>query len=172
MDFDLTILCPLILFASVVLLISVRAYFPSRKDCKAAAERIKGEFRTKEEGEELLEWGRGRCKEMREAKDFIWLSGIALLILCPIMLMADSWKVFTAYWLWSALSVASTVSFIVTIPVAWHYAKKSDWLRFGVCLLVMLMAAASTEHFFHQKINARHVTCPHCSDDDDQRDDN
>ncbi len=88
------------------------------------------------------------------------------------MLTPDGFKVFVAEGLWDILYIISAVSFVVSIPAAWHYAKESNWLKFGICLLVMLMAAASTEHFVHQKINAGNVNCPHCSDDDDRPDDN
>jgi hypothetical protein len=56
--------------------------------------------------------------------------------------------------------------------MAWHYARKPDWLRCGVCLLVILMSAASTEHFSHQKTNSHRAICPHCSDDDSEQPDN
>lgn len=171
-DFDVTILWPLILLALFVLGSSVRTYIKSSADCKASMERIKGTFSTREEGEALLEWGRSRCKEQRDSKYFIVVSASSLGVFCAAMLMADSWKVFIAYQLWFALSFVSTASFIVTIPMAWHYAKKSDWLKVGICLLAMLMTAASAEHFFHQRINAGHVVCPGCSDENDRPDDN
>jgi len=171
-DFDLTIIWPLILLALFFLVNSVFMYIKSSADCKAAMRRIKGTFSTREEGEEFLEWGRSRCGEQRDYKYFIVVSASALGVLCAAMLMADSWKVFIAYQLWFALSFVSTVSFIVTIPTAWHYAKKSEWLKAGICLLAMLMAAACAEHFFHQRINAGHVVCPGCSDENDRPDEN
>jgi ABC-type uncharacterized transport system permease subunit len=100
------------------------------------------------------------------------LSGLAFAALCAAMLMPDTWKAVAGYLLWTALLFASFVSFIIAISMAWHYAKKSDRMRFGICLLVMLLAAASAEHFFHQRMNAQHINCPHCGDDDERTDGN
>jgi hypothetical protein len=171
-DFDLTVLLPLILVASGVLWNSVRRCLDSRSDCKAALIRIKKPFDTREEGEEFLEWGTKRCAEWREAKRVIWFPPIALALLCGSMLMPDGFKTSVGEGLWYILCRVGMVCFIVCIPMAWHYAKEFDWLKFAICLLAMLMLAGSAEHFFYQNINARHVNCPHCSDDDDQPDDN
>ncbi|MDR3797023.1 MAG: hypothetical protein P4K93_02650 [Terracidiphilus sp.] len=172
-DFDLAVLLPLILLASGVLWNSVRRCLDSRSDCKAALIRIEKPFDTREEGEEFLEWGSKRCAEWHDAKRFIWFPSIALVLLCALMLTPGVFKVEIAEGLWYLLCLVSVVSFVICIPMAWHYAKELDWLKFGICLLAMLMLAASAEHFMHQKINARHVNCPHCGDDDDdQPDDN
>ena len=170
-DFDLTVLWPLILLALIVLWNSVRTYLKSRSDCKASIERLKGTFETLKEGEEFLEWGRSRCQEKHKSEEFIWISSGMVAILCALMLMPDKWKVVAAHWLFNALWFVSVVSFVIAISMAWRYARKLDWLRVGVCLFVMLMAAASAEHFLHQEINARHIACPHCSQDDDPPDD-
>lgn len=172
-DFDLTVLFPLILVALGVLWNSVRRYWESRSDCKAALRRIEKPFDTREEGEEFFEWGSKRCAEWREDKKSLWFPSIALIALCALMFMPDGFKVFVAEGFWSIAWMVSGLCFIVCIPMAWHYAKELEWLKFGICLLAMLMAAASAEHLVHQKFNAHHVNCPHCGDDDDdQPDDN
>lgn len=89
-DFDLTIIWPLILLALFFLVNSVRMYIKSSADCKRAMKRIKGTFDTIEEGEALLEWGRSRCEEQRDSKYFIVISASSLGVLCAAMLMADS----------------------------------------------------------------------------------
>lgn len=170
-DFDLTVLWPLILFALVVLISSVRLYLATNRDCKAAEKRLAGTFESEEEGEKFLEWGRSRCDQKREAKGLIWFSAVWSGVLCVTFLMPDRVKTGVAFLAWTALSFAATVSFVVAISMAWHYAKKSDWLKFWVCLVVMLLAATSAKHFFFQSINSRHVVCPHCSDDDERPED-
>ena len=70
-DFNLTVLWPLTLFALIVLFNSIRGFLSSRTDYRAARERLKGTFETREEGEELLEWGRTRREENWKSKEFI-----------------------------------------------------------------------------------------------------
>lgn len=171
-DFDLTVLAPLILIAVGVLWNSVRTYLESRSDYKASLKRIELPFNSREEEEEFLEWGSKRCTEWRKDRKFLWFPSIALVVLCALLWMPDGFTVFVAEGLWSILWLVCAVGFIISIPMAWHYAKESDWWKFVICLLVALMLAASAEHFFHQKINARDLNCPHCSDDDDRPDDN
>jgi hypothetical protein len=171
-DFDSTVLFPLIAVALGVLWNSFRRYWESRSDCKAALKRIEKPFDTREEGEEFFEWGSKRCAEWRKNRKSLWFPSVALIVLCAVVMMPDGFKVFVGEGLWYILGVGSLVSFVICIPMAWHYAKESDWLKLGMCLLAMLVAAASAEHFIHQKENAHHVICPHCSDDDDAQDDN
>lgn len=172
LDFDLTVLLPLILVSLGVLWNSVRIYLEARSDYKATLKRIEMPFDTREEEDEFLEWGSKRCAKLQEAKKSPRLPAIVLIVLCALLWMPGVFTVSIAEGLWSILWFASVISFIVAIPMAWHYAKESNWLKFWVCLLAMLMLVASAEHFYHQKTNARHVVCPHCSDDDDRPDDN
>ena len=95
--------------------------------------------------------------KLRIDREFIWLSGTALFVLCAFMFMPDRWKIFIAYLLWSGLWIVGAASFMVAIPMAWYFGKKKELLRLGICLLVLLMAAASTEHFYHQRVNAWHI---------------
>lgn len=171
-DFDLTVLLPLILVASGVFWNSFRKYMESRSAYKVSLKRIEAPFDTREEEDQFLEWGSKQCTKWRNDRKSLWLPSIALALLCGSMLMPDGFKTSVGEGLWYILWFVCVVSFITCIPMAWHYAKEFNWLKFAICLLAMLMLAASAEHFFHQKINARHVNCPHCSDDDDQPDDN
>jgi hypothetical protein len=172
LDFNLTVLLPLILVVLGVLWNLVRTYVEARSTYKTTLKRIERPFDTREEEDEFLEWGSKRCTEWRKARNCLWFPSVVLIALCALLWMPGVFTVSIAEGLWSILWFASVISFIVAIPMAWHYAKEFDWLKFGICLLAMLMLAASAEHFFHQKINARHVICPHCSDDDDRPDDN
>lgn len=148
----------------------VRTYLEARSDCKAALKRIDRPFDTQEEGEDFLEWGSKRCTESRKAKKSLLIPAIVLVVLCALFWMPGGFTISIAELSWIILLYASELSFIICIPMAWHYAKESNWLKFWMCLLALLMLAASTEHFFHQRINARHVNCPHCSDDDESDD--
>lgn len=155
-DFDVIVLWPSIAFALIVLATSIRTYLSPSV----------GYWEAKERGEEHLdEW---RRREKREVKDLLWLSGGVLLVLCAVMLTNDKWKMNFAYLVWKPLQLVSAVSLVIAALAAWHYAERRERLKLLACLLVMLLAAASTEHFFHQAINTRHVVCPHCGDDDDQ----
>lgn len=165
-DFELTILFPLILLALIVFWIQFRAYLSARSDCKAATKRLKGSFGTREEGEECLAWGTSRYRDKRRARQLAVFLACALVVLCAVIFLPESWKADAAFLSFSLMFFVSTISFLIAIPVAWQYAEKSDWLKLGICLLAMLMAAASAEHFSHQQTNARHITCPHCNNDD------
>jgi len=141
--------------------------------------RLKGAFDTKEEGEKWLESGRKHHNEKQQARNIALSSLTALLLLSSMMLISDRWKLHIAYHVWGALYFFGIITFITAIGMACHYARNplEKWqgivgLKLWVCLLVMLLAAASTEHFFHQKMNVRHIGCPTCSDDDDSSDDN
>lgn len=172
LDFNLTILLPLILVVLGVLWNLVRTYLEARSTYKAALKRIERPFDTREEEDEFLDWGSKRCTEWRNAKKSLRFPLVVLIVLCVLLWMPDVFKLSIAEGLWYILWMASAVSFIICIPMAWNYAKESNWLKFWLCLLALLMLAASAEHFFHQKLNADHVICPHCSDDDDRPDDN
>jgi hypothetical protein len=157
-DFDLTVLWPLILFALVVLISSIRTFVSPSV----------GYWDAVEKGEDIDQWKRNQKQEVR---DFLWFSAAALLILCAVMLMGDKWKLNLAYFAWKALEFVSAISFIIATGMAWHYAEKRERLKLVACLLAMLIAAASTEHFFHQATNSGHVVCPQCSSQDDEPDD-
>jgi hypothetical protein len=82
------------------------------------------------------------------------------------MLMSDRWKANVESLVWKPLQFVSEVSFLIVTLMAWHYAAKRERLKLIACLLAMLMAVASAEHFFHQAANADHIVCPHCADED------
>jgi hypothetical protein len=161
-DFDFTILAPLIVFLLIVLWRSVRLYrWPSE-------ERL--DRRTFEEGEENLKWEQKRREQKRSAKESIWLSSVALLATVGLVAMTDIWKVNIGSLVWKFLEFASMISFIISAGAAWHYAEKQDRLKLIACLLAMLVTAASAEHFIHQTINSSRIVCPHCSDEDQSDD--
>ncbi len=188
-DFDLTFLWPSIAFALIVLWISIRTYLRPRTEreyCRPSenrgydfadndAERKVNDARWHlrdaewELGEFEREWRRN--EEKRQAKGVAWVSAITLLMFIAVLLISDRLKANVEDLVWSGLQCASFLTFIIAILTAWHYARKLDRIRLGFCLLAMLLAAASTEHFIHQTINVRHAICPHCTDDDDQTED-
>ncbi len=153
-DFDLIVLWPSIVFALIVFATALHKYVsPSA-----------GYWEAIRNGEDIGEW---RRNQKRQVRDLLWFSALAFLVLCAVMLMADRSKLFVAYLAWQALQFFSVISLIVASGMAWHFAWKQERLKLLICLLAMLIAAASTEHFFHQKINTGHIVCPHCGDDDD-----
>lgn len=163
-DFDVTVLLPLILFTLIVLWNSIRVYrWPSRRlhECDPIVE-----------GKELTHWKQLRLKEKWRAKCFAWFSGVALLLLCAVLSLGDKWKLNIAYPTWQFLQVVGIVSFIIAALMAWGYVERQEHLKLVVCLSVMLLAAASTLHFFHQTINSRHVIWPHSSEDNSDEPDN
>ena len=190
-DFEFTVLWPCIVFAIAVLLASILTYLqPSeeRQYWRPSEERGHYEFAENDAQRKVndarwhlrdaewelreFEWKYLRSQERRKAKDFIWVSAITLVLLCVVMLIGDKWKADISELAWKALMYVSALSFFITIPVAWSYARQLKWLRLGACLLVLLVSAAGCEHCLHQSMNAHHATCPHCSDDDDEPDDN
>jgi uncharacterized integral membrane protein len=166
LDFDLTVLWPLILFAFILVWRSVRAYLSANRDYKFSLKRIEGAFDSREAEDEFLEWGSKRCADRQKTKKFVWLSAILFLVLVALMLATDKWQVTFAYGAWEGLWFAGMISFVTAGIMAWRYAEERNWWKFGVCLLAILMAAAATEHFFHQTANAHRAICPHCDDDD------
>lgn len=128
-DFDLTVLWPLILFALITLWHSIRLYreFPPHR------------------------------KEKWNAQRLIVISAGVVVVACSLFAAPNDWAAVAAYLVWSILSLVSVVLFLISIAVAWHYAKRLEWFKLAVCVLVMLMIVAAAEHFYHQKINAGHV---------------
>jgi hypothetical protein len=139
LDFDLTVLLPLALFALIALWNSIRAYreFPPHR------------------------------KEKWNAQRLVWLSSGVMVAICVLLFAPDDWKSVVAYLTWDALWFSSGVLFLISVAAAWHYAKRFEWFKLGICVLVGLIIMAGAEHFFHQKINANRINCPHCSDDDE-----
>jgi hypothetical protein len=137
-DFDLTVLWPLILFALITLWHSIRLYreFPASRKEKWFAQRL------------------------------IVISAGALLAACALLAVPDGWVAVAAYSAWSILSLVSGALFLISIAVAWHYAKRLEWFKLAVCVLVALMIVAGAEHFYHQKINANHAICSNCGSDE------
>lgn len=156
-DFDLIVLWPSIAFALIVFATSLRTYLsPSA-----------GYWEAIRNGEDIAEW---RRNQKSQVKDLLWISAVALLILVAIMLMSDTLKLGVAYLTWDVLEFLSVGALILAAIAAWGYAEKQQRLKLLACLLAMLMAAASAEHFFHQKHNATHAMCPHCNDENDSSD--
>jgi len=166
-DFDLSILWPLILLSLIVFGNSIHVYAVAKEDCKRSVKRLSETgFATKEAGEEYLEWARGRVKDRRKSVEFVRYSALTLMISITAMLAPDRWKVELMYWVSSGLGYFSAAMCFSGLAFAWHYARKLDWLRVGICLAVVVVALGSAEHFIHQEMNARRITCPHCTDDD------
>lgn len=86
----------------------------------------------------LESWRRYRRMETQPkapSKDLLWLSSVALLVLCAVMLMNDRSKLDVAYLACKALQFASAIALIMTAGMAWHYAEKQQRLKLLACLL-------------------------------------
>jgi hypothetical protein len=70
--------------------------------------------------------------KFRIDKEFIWLTGATLAVLCAFIFIPDSWKILIAYLVWSGLWIVSAASCMVAIPMAWYFGKKKDLLRLGM----------------------------------------
>lgn len=129
LDFDLTILWPLILFSLITLWHSIRAFrqFPPSR------------------------------KEKWNAQRLIFMSVAVIATTCALLFVPDGWKALAAYSAWSVLSLVSGVLFLISLIAAWDYAKNLEWFKLLICVLVALMIAAGAEHIFHQKLNAGHA---------------
>ncbi len=162
LDFDVTILLPLLLFVLIVLWNTIQAYrWPTEKLL---------DRRPPLEAEERADWDRERLEEKRKAKGFIWVSAVLLVLLCGVWLIGDRWKLSFAYQTWWLLRFISVFAFLFSAACAWHYARRQELLKLIACLLAMLFIVASAEHFFHQTDNSGRIACPGC--DDYQPDDN
>lgn len=162
LDFDVTILLPLLLFVLIVLWNTIQAYrWPTDKLL---------DRRELLETDETADWNRERLDEKRKARTLIWVSAILLVLVCGVWLMSDKWELFVAYQSWWLLRFISVFAFLFSAACAWHYARRQERLKLIACLLAMLFIAASAEHFFRQTDNSGRIACPGC--DEDQPDDN
>jgi hypothetical protein len=170
-DFELTVLWPLLVAAAALLWLAIRMRLASGRRLREVQQDFQAQMKVNEVRADTVALRNEAGSAYFHSGTLLYGVITALVLLILLLFIGDKWKVLFAYFIWGALWVASVVGFIVSLPMAWHYAKKWDWLKLGLCLLGMLLAAASAEHFFHQRINAKHIYCPHCTDDDDDRPD-
>jgi hypothetical protein len=161
-DFDFTILAPLLVFLLIALWNAIQAY-------RWPTDKLLDRRPPQEETQERTDWEYERRKEKRNAKTLIVVWAIALSLLCPLWLLNDRWKLEIAFQVWQVLRFFSFFAFLFATLMAWHYARRQERLKLIACLLAMLLIAASAEHLFHQTSNTGRIVCPGC--DDDQSDD-
>jgi hypothetical protein len=157
LDFDFTILAPLVLGLLIILWNAIRVY---RRPTEELWER-----EPMEEESGRAAWKIERQHEKRKAKDVMIVSGIVLPLLFASALMSDRWKLDFGYFAWQGLAFISWVSLIFAACMVWHYSRKQQRLKLIVCLVAMLLSAASMEHFYHQSMNSGRIVCPHCKVD-------
>lgn len=162
LDFDFTILAPLLLGISFALWNSVMAY---RRPTDELWER-----RPYVDEPNWDDWHRERDEEKRKAAISIWVSAVGLLIFTGMWILSDGWKVNFAFQIWKSLEFISAISFVIAAGLAWQCAHGQHRLKLIACLVAMVLIAASTEHFYHQAMNSGRVACPHCGDQDQQDD--
>ena len=143
-DFDWTILLPMMLFTFVVLACFIHQY------------RL-----AKAEGNDI---------EARNVRNLLIFTIGALVVICAVFFAPSKLKVFFAFQIWGLLFFVSIVSVLIAALFTWDFVTKWEFVKAGLCLVAMLMGAASTEHCYHQKNNSHHVVCPDCNDDDERPD--
>jgi len=171
-DFDLTILWPLIAISAIAIVQFARAYITKRSAFRHIERNFEREVRAGAVGVDTLDL-RDEVRRSKSRIGYILLaSSVVLCALVCVLLMGDIWKLHVAYRMWNLLWIVSSISVVVALVMAWLCAKESNWSGLGICLLAILMAVASAEHFFHQTVNSGRITCPRCSDDDTDNSDN
>jgi hypothetical protein len=161
LDFDLTILGPLLLWLVIALWNAISVY-------RLASDKLCDRRAAAREAEKPFDWDYERGEEKRKAGSFIWISAVSLVAVCGVWLMKDTWKLSVAYQVWELLRFTSVFAFLFSAGCAWHYAQRQERLKLVVCLLAMLFIAASAEHFFHQTDNSGRIACPGCDDQSDE----
>jgi len=107
-----------------------------------------------------------RESSWQRSKVFILLSAGALLAFIAFMFIRDSIKLQIILGFWYFLGLSSILWLIYACGMAWKYADECRWLNFFLCVMSIVLALASAEHFLHQDANTRHAICPACGDSD------
>lgn len=169
-DFDFTVWLPLAIVVLVFLGISVGRYFAAIFRLRRAAKwrrELAGTERDTEQGRaEFAEWRKDQEQGRRKGMLSVLLSAIAAALLSGFLFMSDRSKLDIMHLVWSALGFLSSLSFVGGLIASCVYAYKRERLICALSLVLMLLAAASTEHFMHQRENTGHVLCPNCDDSD------
>jgi hypothetical protein len=152
-DFEFTVLWPLLIAAGIVLWNSIQAYrYPTPE--------LESEERT-------AEWDQRWQDEIRKSRGMVWFSSALLLVVVAVLLTNDIWKANIADQAWHLLELASFFAFLISVGMVWHYASTVNRPRLILSVVLMLLTAASTEHLSHQATNSRHIVCPDCTHHDD-----
>jgi len=165
LDFEFTVLGPLMMLVLGSLWHASRQHLAAKRALRNVEPTIINQAQSGSLDVGLVEILNQNQRAKWQSADWLQYSICALVFLVVAMGIPDPWKLRTAYLAWKVLWLASTASLIAAIPSAWHYAKKADWPKVGLCLLITVLAATSAKHFFYQSINADHAICPHCKDD-------
>jgi len=178
-DFYATVLVPLCIVAAVSLWNSIRLFHSARRELCRLEKLLKHQI---EAGEAQVEVSneKWRAQDTKsEAKGILLVSCVVLLTLVVFILVRDKTKLEIAGFVWHGMYFISAITLIVMIGMACHYVKDPGerWqgiigLKLWLCLGVMLLAAASVEHFLHLDMDTQHIVCPSCDDSQDSGDDN
>ena len=173
-DFDLTVLWPLIIFTSFLLWHSIQRRIAAGRSNRIVERDFERQIRLGAVGEEAIEERYQSRRSKVIAGRILWAVAIVFVALIAVLPASGKLKLEIGYRVWELLALAGLITLLVTVWVAWQCARDADVDKLALCLLIILLAAASTVHFFHQEINALRFVCrPHCNvDDDDDRPDN
>jgi hypothetical protein len=117
-DFDLTVLWPLIAVALFALWQSARMLISSANALRHTEKHFDDQVRTGAVGTDVIELLNENRRTKSQSGRLLKGSIAALFLLTSVMLISDRWKLSIAYIAWTALWVASTISFLVAIPMA------------------------------------------------------
>lgn len=169
-DFYFTVLMPLSLVVIVSLWNPIRIYCSVLISLRRAEKMRLARITTEPDSEDttlyLAKWKKDQLERKRQAEKLILSFSGALSVFIAFTFVNDRIKLYIAGWTWQALSYAIAFCFIFALGMAFHYAGKRKWLKFSLCVLALLLAAAGAEHIYNQSTNTWHMLCPDCSEDD------
>lgn len=124
-DFEFSVLGPLLLWLLIALVTSVRGYIWT--------DHVLYEHSHPDDAP-ISEWERHKFKQ--KARNSTLGSAIGLLLLvCAIWLTGDEWKVDVAFQLWSALRILSALSLFFVLAMAWYFGERQQWWKLLVLQL-------------------------------------
>jgi hypothetical protein len=165
-DFYLTVLVPLLAVTIVSLWNSIRFYLSAKHQLSSAENEIKTQIAKGEVQVETAEWRESQINRKDLAKQLMRISFAGAFVLVGFPFLSDAIKLNVMTGAWLILSVIGFLSFLYASIMAWICAQKRQWLNFFLAVCALLITAASTEHFFHQQLNAKQIMCPHCDEND------
>jgi hypothetical protein len=166
LDLYATVLIPLAAVAAVIFVRSLFEYRLAVRNLKYAEKTIRPQMQAGEISAERLDWWKEQDSNRSTFKELILFSSAGLAAFGLFVLLGSPIKVWIAFLLWRGLLFVSATACLAAIPMACHYALKWQGIKLGLCILAILMGAACAEHCSHQSLNARHIACPDCSDED------
>ena len=112
-------------------------------------------------------WRDDASRTRRQAKALIWVSAIGLVSLASIPFIGKDFKFLIIEGMTGWLGIAGYFAALFSAGMLWYYGQKRHWPFFALTLVALLLSIGAAQHFFRQSTNAKHVSCPDCSGDDE-----